>query len=138
MARNPFSMSGYDPLGLQPEGDRKRKPISKSLRDQVWLKYFRNKTQGKCYCCRIRPIHFTYFQVGHNKAVSRGGKNHITNLRPICATCNRDMGTRSIEAYRKETFAKPTKRKIPRKKSRKRRAYNPLEIRMNQRNPIWG
>jgi 5-methylcytosine-specific restriction endonuclease McrA len=96
-----------------------RKPIGKPLRDQVWLMYMKNKPEGKCYCCRMRSIHFTDFQVGHNKAVAKGGKDNISNLRPICGPCNRGMGTKSIEWYRKKYFAKPTKRKS--KKSKKTR-----------------
>ena len=97
----------------------KRKPIGKALRDLVWIKYMGNKTQAKCYCCKIRPIHFTNFHVGHNKAVAKGGKNHITNLRPICSTCNRGMGTTSIEQYRKKHFAKPKKRVVKKKTTKK-------------------
>ena len=101
----------------------RRKKIGKPLRDQVWLKYMKNKIEGKCYCCRIRPIHYTHFEVGHNKAVAKGGKNHITNLRPICAPCNRGMGTKSIEWYREKYFSKPKdKPKKPIKKKRKRRS----------------
>lgn len=40
------------------------------------------------------------FQVGHNKAVAKGGNDNISNLRPICGPCNRGMGTKSIEKYR--------------------------------------
>ena len=59
-------------IGIKPES--KRKPIGKALRDNVWIKYIGNKTQGKCYCCKNKPIHFTDFEVGHNKAVAMGGK----------------------------------------------------------------
>lgn len=93
-----------------------RKPLGKPLRDQVWLKYMGNKAQGKCYCCRIRMIHVTDFHVGHNKAVAKGGKNNISNLRPICGPCNRGMGTKSVEWYRKKYFSKGIKKK-PTKKS---------------------
>jgi len=80
-----------------------RKAIDKGLRELVWMKYMKGKQQGKCYCCRIKPIHFLGgFEVGHNKAVARGGQNHISNLRPICRSCNRGMRTKSIEWYRKK------------------------------------
>lgn len=92
----------------------KRKPINKNLRDSVWLKYMGNKAEGKCYCCQIRTIHITDFQVGHNKAVAKGGNNDISNLRPICGPCNRGMGTMSIEKYKNKYFSgsvEPTKNK---------------------------
>lgn len=100
---------------LKPSGGE-RKPIGKPLRDQVWLTYMGNKAQGKCYCCRIRMIHITDFHVGHNKAVTKGGKNHISNLRTICGPCNRGVGTKSIEWYRKKYFSKGGQKK-PTKKS---------------------
>lgn len=101
-----------------------RKPISKDLREKVWLKYMGNKVEGKCYCCRIKSIHFTDFEVGHNKAVSRGGKNNIENLRPICRSCNHGMKSKTIEWYRNKYYVKPsekpkkiTKTKKPKKQS---------------------
>ena len=94
-----------------------RKPINKNLRDNVWLKYIGNKPEAKCYCCKIRPIHITHFDVGHNKAVSKGGYNNIENLRPICSPCNKGMGTKSIEWYRKKYYTKPSdKPKVIKKK----------------------
>jgi len=112
-------------MGHKP---RKRRPIDKNTRDAVWLKYMRNKAEGKCYCCRIRTIHITDFQVGHVKAVAKGGKDNINNLRPICGPCNRGMGTMSIEQYRKR-FEKPKpKRKTTTKKKTKRKPTNLLEI----------
>lgn len=101
-----------------------RKPIAKLLRDQVWTKYMGNRTQGKCYCCRIIPIHFQNFEVGHNKSVYSGGTNHINNLRPICRSCNRKMGTKSIEWYRKKFFGKPTKRKRKKTKTIRKKTSN--------------
>ncbi|MEK6905954.1 MAG: HNH endonuclease [Nanoarchaeota archaeon] len=100
-----------NPFESQKAPNKNRKPIGKSLRDQVWLKYMGNKAQGKCYCCKIRTMHITDFQVGHNKSVAKGGKNHISNLRPICRTCNLGMRTKSIERYKKEYFSKSTKKK---------------------------
>ena len=111
-------------IGGMTKTKKGRKAIGKALRELVWMKYMGNKTQGKCYCCKIKPIHFIDFEVGHNKAVAKGGKNHISNLRPICRGCNRGMGTKSIEWYRKEHFAKPTakpKRKTAKKKITKKR-----------------
>lgn len=135
--QKPIKFSGFVLPGQKPKGSRK--PIGKPLRDQVWLKYMGNKAQGKCYCCRIRMIHITDFQVGHNKAVVRGGKNNISNLRPICGPCNRGMGTKSIEWYRKKYFSKGGKKKTIRKKrSTKKSNYwtNPLTSRKEKFNPF--
>ncbi|MBI2085655.1 MAG: HNH endonuclease [Candidatus Aenigmarchaeota archaeon] len=128
-----------DPLGLGSYGvglnygnnnsKTARKPISKDLRNTVWIKYMRKKAEGKCYCCRIRTIHVTDFQVGHNKAVSKGGRNNISNLRPICVPCNRGMKTMTIEKYREKYFGnknsakpQPTKKKL----KKKAKIYDPF------------
>ena len=82
----------------------KRRKIDKPTRDAVWIKYMGNVAEGKCYCCGIRTIHITDFQIGHNQAVAKGGKDNITNLRPICGPCNRGMGTMSIEKYKQKYY----------------------------------
>ena len=103
---------------------KKRKPIDKNTRDAVWIRYMKGKAVGKCYCCRVRPIHFTDFQVGHNKSVARGGKDNITNLRPICRPCNTGMGTMSIERYRTRFTLKKPSAKVSRAKARRRKPSN--------------
>jgi len=85
---------------------RKRKRIPKAIKERVWAKYIgMNKPEGRCYACE-RPIHFTNFEVGHNRARSKGGSDNITNLRPICRSCNRSMGTMSIENFKRKYFSK--------------------------------
>ena len=86
------------------------------MKEVVWAKYIgANKAEGKCYVCK-RTIHVTSFEVGHNKAVAKGGSDRITNLRPICRGCNLAMGTMSIEAFKSKHFSKPTGKKVSKKK----------------------
>ena len=99
---------------------KKRRPIDKNTRDAVWIKYMGNKVEGKCYCCGIRTIHITDFQVGHNKAVAKEGKDNISNLRPICGPCNRGMRTMSIEQYKAKYFGKKPETKPKKKKTAKK------------------
>ena len=90
-----------EPVSKEKSG--KRKPIPKAVREQVWDKYMKaTERVGKCYCCGWRPITDSDFEVGHNKAVAKGGRDHINNLRPICKSCNRSMGTMSIEVYKRK------------------------------------
>jgi len=77
-----------------------------------------NKVEGKCYCCKIRTIHITEFQVGHNKAVAKGGSDDISNLRPICGSCNRGMKTMSIEQYKKKYFGTNNQNQQPKHQKR--------------------
>jgi 5-methylcytosine-specific restriction endonuclease McrA len=122
---NPFGLPKFKTPKINVYGDfsqsnnTKRKALGKPLRDAVWLKYMGNKAQGKCYCCKIRTIHITDFQVGHNKAVAKGGSDNIENLRPICGPCNRGMGTKTIDWYQTKYFAK---------KSNKPKAEKPKKI----------
>jgi len=78
--------------------------VPKAVKDATWKKYMSNKNEGKCYCCGIETISVFNFEIGHNKARSKGGGNQIENLRPICKTCNTSMGTQSIESFRKKHF----------------------------------
>ena len=123
MEANSFN---FDPFSAS-DPKKKRKPIDKGTRDAVWIRYIGNKATGKCYCCRIRPIHITDFQVGHNKAHAKGGSDNISNLRPICGPCNRGMGTKSIEQYRKR-FSKPKTVKNKRKRRTRKTTTNPFEL----------
>ena len=99
----------------------KRKRIPKAVKVSVWGKYIgADKAEGKCYVCE-RTIHITNFEVGHNKAVARGGSDNITNLRPICRSCNLAMGTLSIETYKRKFYSKSTKKKVSKKRSKTKR-----------------
>jgi hypothetical protein len=90
---------------------RVRRAIPKSVKDAVWRKYFgEKKPYGKCDACEKR-IHYQDFEVGHNVPASRGGTDNISNLRPICGTCNRSMGTLSIEDFKEKYFGDLEKKK---------------------------
>ena len=151
MVRDPFGFN-FNPkkeIGLGNVYGNKSKPvrkaINKDLREKVWLKYMGNKVEGKCYCCKIKPMHFTDFEVGHNKAVSKGGKDHIENLRPICRSCNKGMGTKTIEWYRAKYYAKPIEKPKPvrstpsKPKKPKTQQFNPFgEIKIKEPKLDWG
>jgi 5-methylcytosine-specific restriction endonuclease McrA len=94
-----FDLFGSDSGKSSPT---RRKP-TKAEKYVIWNKYIgADKTEGKCYCCKRMTIHIMDFDVGHNKALSKGGKNDISNYRPICRLCNSSMGTMSIESYKKK------------------------------------
>ena len=77
----------------------KRIPFRKRMR--VWRIYIGELTVGKCYTCG-RTIYIDDFDCGHNKAVVKKGSNEIDNLRPICRGCNSEMGTKTIESFKKQ------------------------------------
>ena len=85
-------------------GKYKRKSIPKSVKDKVWNTYI-GKTNGvgKCYCCSGR-IDSKNFDCGHIIAAAVGGKNVPANLRPVCSTCNKSMGTQNMDEFKQIYF----------------------------------
>jgi hypothetical protein len=84
----------------------KKIPIYDTLKCAVWYKYI-GETVGKakCMCCNLRDIWQNDHHCGHIQAESKGGKNELENLRPICAKCNQSMrNTHMIEYQRSQGF----------------------------------
>jgi len=115
-----------DLLTGKPVSKGERKSCPKTVKEAVWREYIGNKMNGKCYVCKT-PITFTNFEVGHNKAQSKGGKWTVANCRPICRTCNRSMGTMTLEAFKKKYFGKkkPTAKKPIKRKPKPK---NPWDV----------
>ena len=69
--------------------------IPSAIRQQTWLRYIGKQFNAKCRIRWCRNIITPFdFEVGHDIPASRGGTLAITNLRPICKSCNRSMGNR--------------------------------------------
>jgi 5-methylcytosine-specific restriction endonuclease McrA len=81
----------------------KRTACPKSVKEALWRKHFGDQLNGECYVCSNK-IAFTNFEVGHNKPVVNGGEWTLSNLRPLCRSCNRSMGTETVEDYKKKYF----------------------------------
>ena len=84
----------------------KKSPISATLKCAVWYKYIGESIgKTKCMCCNLRDIWQNDHHCGHIQAESKGGKNELQNLRPICAKCNQGMrNTHMIEYQRSQGF----------------------------------
>ena len=88
----------------------RRKTIPKYIKSLVWNQYIGvDNTTGKCVCCLNHTIDCRSFHCGHVIAEAKGGDLSITNLRPICASCNLAMSTKSMNEFCLEFF----KREIP-------------------------
>ena len=94
---------GKEPKAAPPT--TKRTSCPQSVKETLWRKYFGNTLTGECYVCG-KPIDYTSFEVGHNKPHIKGGKWNVNNLRPLCRSCNRSMGTMTVETFKKKHFSK--------------------------------
>lgn len=83
-----------------------RKTIPKSLKSKLWKQYFENSMIGKCYCCSSEIDGLGNWEAGHIQAAALGGADTIENLRPVCSTCNKSMGTMHMDEFKKKFFLK--------------------------------
>lgn len=118
MSRNPFEINlpQFDELGEKKANKKSRTSCPLSVKQAVWKKYNGEKMYGKCYVCG-KKIHYDTVEMGHNIPASKGGKWTLSNCRPLCRSCNRSMGTMTIEAFKKKHFseAKVTKKSTTKK-----------------------
>jgi 5-methylcytosine-specific restriction endonuclease McrA len=73
--------------------------IKKPLRKKVWSAYNNLNLVGNCYVCN-RDTDYDSFECGHIVSVFYGGKTEFNNLKPICSSCNKDMGIHNLEEYK--------------------------------------
>ena len=76
--------------------------IPAALRRTVWNTHIGEDIGStECYVgCKSKITQLT-FECGHVEAESKGGLTTIDNLRPICSSCNRSMGTRNMHDFMK-------------------------------------
>jgi 5-methylcytosine-specific restriction endonuclease McrA len=95
----------YKKLENQSNPKPKRITIPKTVKDTLWDDTFSsNAGEGKCYVCS-NVINSKKFDCGHIIAVANGGTNDISNLKPICSTCNKSMGTKNLEEFKQDHFS---------------------------------
>ena len=74
--------------------------IPKVHRNNVWNKYIGESVAiSQCYTGCGSEIKMFNFECGHIVAKTNGGKYDIDNLRPICGTCNKSMGTMHMKDF---------------------------------------
>lgn len=75
--------------------------ISKSLRNKVWNTYIgEDRIKGPCASCG-EQVHFQNWEAGHVVAECNGGKTELGNLRPVCSVCNKSMGSKNMDEFKK-------------------------------------
>ncbi len=84
------------------ENKEKRKSLPKAIRVMVWDTHIgKEKGIGYCYVCNTE-INAKHFECGHIQAKSQGGLNDVQNLRPICSLCNKSIGSKNMDEFKKE------------------------------------
>lgn len=82
---------------------KKTRLISKELKNAVWVKSFRDQSDGFCYICS-NPLTIDKYQVGFIISLKNGGEIDKDNLQPVCKKCNLGMlyTHLNMEDYRKK------------------------------------
>lgn len=78
-----------------------KKHISSKMRQMVWSLNMGPPKAIPCPCCEYTKIDPFNFECGHIKAESKGGETTIKNLKPICSQCNKSMGTKDLNQFKK-------------------------------------
>ena len=69
-------------------------------RRTVWAHHIAEDVfKHKCLCCRTLWMTQSNFDMGHILSRADGGSDDITNLRPICKTCNQGMKEKNMKDY---------------------------------------
>jgi 5-methylcytosine-specific restriction endonuclease McrA len=96
--------SSFTTTQSQPSHKTKSK-IPRTKRIACWNTYIGEEVgKALCICCKTIYITPFNFECGHVVAESQGGTSDITNLRPICRTCNNDMSAQNMIAFAKEHY----------------------------------
>jgi len=66
-----------------------------SYTEKQWLDLC-SESNNRCFCCgKIKPL-----EADHVIPVSKGGTNWISNIQPLCHSCNTSKGNRRTTDYR--------------------------------------
>ncbi len=78
----------------------RKKNIPHYVKKMVWEKYVGLAVgKQKCKFCNIQTIYQLSFTAGHVVAEVNGGDISVDNLRPICDSCNKSMGTKHMKRF---------------------------------------
>jgi len=87
-------------LPVKKEKKTKKKSISATIKKLVWnTNIGEDIGKSKCLCCDITDIIQMSFHCGHIIAESKGGETNLSNLKPICQTCNLSMGSTNMDEF---------------------------------------
>lgn len=75
----------------------------------LWERDYGNFLKKECICCLFNIISWDTAECGHIIAESKGGTNDGTNLRMICAYCNREMQTQNMDEFVRNVYGRDIK-----------------------------
>jgi len=95
---------------VQPEVEQKapqkpRRSIPKKIRGLVWKEYFGDSMSGNCWCCKKNLEALDDWHAGHIVSHANGGKDGVSNLRPVCISCNLSMGTENMDDFKARCYS---------------------------------
>ena len=82
----------------------KKKTIPPKLKEKVWTLYLGNEISRLCPICEGTTISVFSFECAHVVSEFDGGQTKIENLRAICGSCNKSMGSKNMKDYTKEFY----------------------------------
>jgi hypothetical protein len=99
--KKPIELSNHSESSEEVKPKKKGKEkIPVAVRKIVWNTYIgKDNVKGKCLCCNGEDITSTNFECGHVKSEKHGGEVSIDNLRPICSSCNKSMGSNDMDEF---------------------------------------
>jgi hypothetical protein len=84
-----------------------RTNLTSAIRTACWRQNCGKRFEVECFVgCGAKITPFAY-ECGHIEAVAKGGSNIIDNLKPICSTCNKSMGSTNMIEYIKRCGFEP-------------------------------
>jgi len=89
----------------ESDSKKKRPSIPKQLREFIWTRDFDKSAEGKCHCCEKTITLTGSWDAGHIVAHAKGGPTNAENLRPICSPCNKQMGVKHMDEFKRELIA---------------------------------
>jgi hypothetical protein len=89
--------------GEKPKHNYKnnRDNYTKEQRNKVWENEFKTSKTGNCYFCSKIMKKTNLWIMAHVKSLKNGGSNDLKNIRPLCADCNINMGSKNWNEYEK-------------------------------------
>jgi 5-methylcytosine-specific restriction endonuclease McrA len=115
-----------------PNESPKRKSLPQKKRINVWKNMFKTSNVGNCYCCQDVIEQHT-FECGHIIAVAKGGSDDITNLRPICSSCNKSIGTENMNEVIKRDYPNAYAKRIEEERKLEMIKKEELKLEINKK-----